>query len=420
MTGIFDVLDDWGLSNDNVNLNKYNKKNFRSITEDIERSYANLQPDYTLGKIHLGITDSIKYMESSKDLSGLAIPLLSSQQMWLPDPTYSFFSIESLDIWGKMPDSGSKYFSNTPSIHTNWVNYWGTKKDNRVEYLEERLPGILENMKKIRTLAEHQAVYLYPWELVVKENLKDMKDAVNSLRKHEIFDSISTKYTQQNYNLGPRLGAIGITLTEDHNTTGLKAGENLWIGDKTPVLVCGLLNTMLTEQFGANFLSPLSGDRLVHDFIRSGGESSPQTMDVSNSLKFPNLSNAVWEDIVAIRKDSETLALFRDIIKDASYIDEEKGLEAIKLRLDEAIAKIKEDKSLWKVAEGAYSELAIGAFGGFLSCLGAGSNVSDSMLGGVTGAGVTFLWKLYKGYADSENRDARTRVDLLMKINNKL
>ena len=47
----------------------------------------------------------------------------------------------------------------------------------------------------------------------------------------------------------------------------------------------------------------------------------------------------------------------------------------------------------------------IGAFGGFLSCLGAGSNVPDSMLGGVTGAGVGFLWKLYKGYADVESKE---------------
>lgn len=420
MSGIYDVLESWDLTKNDIDVGKYSKSNLRKISDEIEQCYMGTNLNHVLGRVHVGITDSIRYMETNVNISNLAIPLLCFQQVWLPDPIFSFFSLSSLDVWERMPDSGSKYFSNSPSISANWKNYWSTPKEDRLDYLKKNLPPILKRLQDIRGLIEGKAIYLYPWELLVKSNLKNMKEAVTSLRSHNIFKEISTRYTQDKYNLGPRLGSVGIKLQKDHPQTGLKAGTNLWIGDKTPILVTGLLNTMLTEVFGATFIASLQGDRVIHDFIRSGGFSEPSVVGVADSIKLPKFSNALWDDIIAIRRDSETLAILREIVKDASQVDEERALNSIRERLEDIIVKINEDKSLWNVVKGSSTELVISAMGGFISSAVTGTPVPLSAIGGVLGAGVPFLWQLYKGFGDKEYSQARQRVDLLTRIKDKI
>jgi hypothetical protein len=420
VSGIYDILNSWDLTKTEIDLNIYNKADFKKISDEIESNYFNFSPNQVLGRVHMGITESINYMETDTKLSRLAIPLLCFKQVWLPDPFYSFFSIDSLNVWEKMPDSGSRYFSRTPTIHTKWSNYWGTSKDERIDYLKKRLPVIISKLHSVRQLVEEDAICLYPWELIVNNKFKKMKETVNTLRNHEIFEQISTQLSQDKYNLGPRLGGMGIQLTNDHTFTGLKAGTKLWLGDKTPVLVCGIINTMLTEIFGASFIASLDGDRLIHDFIRSGGFINPNIVSVAESINLPKFSEAMWEDIIAIRKSSETLAIFREIVKDASQVNEEYALDSIKERLEDVIVKIKEDKPLWNTVKGSSTGLVIGALGGFISSAVTGTTLPLSALSGGVGAGVSFLWELYRGFSDTKNSEARKRVDLLTRVKDKI
>lgn len=127
----------------------------------------------------------------------------------------------------------------------------------------------------------------------------------------------------------------------------------MWFVDKTPVAVAGVLNLMFSTELGAHLLPDLAGDRDVFDFIRSGGQPVP-----------PEFRVARLDDLLAIRRDSEALAVVRQIVQDASFVQEERALESLSHRLDEAAARIREDKSIWNVAKGAGSEFSLAILGG--------------------------------------------------------
>ncbi len=420
MAGIYDVLDKWGLSESNVDLRIYNKSDLQKIAYDIAFNYVGVHPDHELGRVHTGITDAVRYMESDQNPSSLAIQVLSFEQVWLPDPIYSFLGHDSIDAWSKLPDSGATFFTTSLGPHVSWTNYWKSDRQERTDRLLKSLPPVLKRLNDIRGLVEQGVIYLYPWELLLNKNANKMRDVVVELRSRDIFEGITTRYPQEQYNLGPRLGSIGIQMPHGDPTHGLKPGTKLWIEDKTPVLVCGLLNAMLSETFGASFLPSLAGDRPIHDYIRSGGCDNPEIVRIAKSVTLPKFSEAVWEDIVAIRQHSETLALLREIIKDAASVDEERALESIRARLEECRAKLLEDTSLWKVVQNSSVDFTVSAFGGFIAAEAAGGHLPLTITSSAASAGVSFLWQLYKGTTRKESREARQRVDVLTRIMHKL
>jgi hypothetical protein len=415
MKDIYFVLDSWGLLKEDVNLKIYSNRELLQVGREIESCYSEASKQM-LGRAHLGVTRSIRYVEGNELLSSIAVPLLTFNQIWLPDPIYSFFTRQSFEAWKLMPDSGSRFFTKQPSIHTAWTTYWGCSHENRNDYLLKTLPGILNRMKIIRPLVNDKVIFLWPWELLVNNCYKEMKESIQILEKSQIINVITKKYNQNEYNLGPRIGSIGVELSSNDSIHGLKAGTKMWLGDTIPVLVYGLLNTMVSEYFGANFISELPGDRIVHDFIRSGGNIEPPSMELGKHVALPRFTEAIWDDIIAIRKDSESLSLLRNIISDASNLDEEFSMESIKDRISDVINKINCEKSIWKVVKDGTSEVIIGAFGGFITMAVSGTTIPLSTVGAGAGSGLAFLWQLYKGLGNKNFREARKRVELYTKI----
>lgn len=419
MNNIFQLLDIWGLLEPNINLNKYSKKDIIAISEEINGLYDDIH-FHSLGRAHIGVTDSIRYVEGNSNISSLAIQLLLFNQIWLPDPVFSFLSLEADLGWGIMPDSGSKYFTQLPNAHVQWNSYWNTSLDQRKDRLLRVLPMRLERLRRLRPLYEDGIIAIYPWERLANKYQKQMHSTVKEILKHEIVNTISTKFLQDQYNLGARLGNLGIKLNGDLPKYGLKSGAPMWIGDKTPVIALGVLNTLITETLGASFIAEKPGDRLIHDFIRSGGYIEPPAVGIVNSILMPRLSEAVWEDIVYIRKDSESLKLLRTIVNEAQNIEEIKGLESIKDKISNVQENIKKENSIWKLVGGNTTEVMIGGIGGFLSSLASGTPADQSALGAGVGAGLTFIWQLFKSFGDINYQDKKKRIELLTRINNRL
>lgn len=182
----------------------------------------------------------------------------------------------------------------------------------------------------------------------------------------------------------------------------------MWFVDKTPVAVAGVLNLMFSTELGAHLLPDLAGDRDVFDFIRSGGQPVP-----------PEFRVARLDDLLAIRRDSEALAVVRQIVQDASFVQEERALESLSHRLDEAAARIREDKSIWNVAKGAGSEFSLAILGGgALAGPIQGMPLKIAALATAIGGAGALLSKLYSGIR--ERAAADRRAELLIRIRDKI
>jgi hypothetical protein len=420
MSKIYDVMDRWGLSDSNFNIELYTKSDLQKIAMEIQLSYVNVSHNQELGRGHLGITESVHYMENGIPLSTVALPLLTFKQLWMPDPLYSLLSYDSIDSWEMMPDSGGKYFTALPGPTVSWRNYWRSPKEQRIDRLKSALSAILPMMNALRELVQDGVVIFYPWELLVRKNYRNMREASDILNEKGLTEIIATRYPQEQYNLGVRVGSIGIKSGPGPQGMGLKPGTNMWFKDKTPVLVCGILNTMLSDNFGANFIPSLPGDRIVHDYVRSGGYDNPVSSPISNMVKMPKLSNAVWEDIVAIRRDSETLSELRVILKDSESVEEQHALDSIRERLEKFQERMRNDTSLWKVVKEDSIGFTITALGGFLSSIAGGTNVPLSVASGTAGAGLGFLWQLYSGLKNPKYLEAKKRIDVMTRIIDKV
>lgn len=269
----------------------------------------------------------------------------------------------------------------------------------------------------MRPLIESGAVRLFPWELLIKKNTRHLREGVEKLQlQPELLEKVSTTFSQSQYNLGIKVGAIGIKMQSDPSGI-LPPGAELWLVDKIPILFYGLLNTIYAEQLGANYTPDLPGDRVIHDYIQSGGELSPTTREI-NTIQLPMFSEALWPDIVAIRKDSELVNILREIINDAANIQEEKSIASISQRLEEAALKIKEDTSIAKLVQGKTIEYSIAGFGGFLSAAITGASSSTAAEAGFATAAGSLLWSLYTG-TKGQNQ-ARSRLKLILNINQRL
>ncbi len=112
---IYVVIDKWDLDKNAINLKKYSRTNLSLLASDISHLYKD-NIVFSFGRSHLSIYDAIKNIEQPQYLPNLALPLLISKQIWLPDPLYSMLSIETKPIWHRLPEGGANNYSNTPLI----------------------------------------------------------------------------------------------------------------------------------------------------------------------------------------------------------------------------------------------------------------------------------------------------------------
>lgn len=415
---VYDLIDDWGLNKKGFSFKKYTRSQISEIASSITSIYSG-KIELGIGRKHLSLNDSINAMEGVKPLSNLAVPLLFSRQIWLPDPLYSVLSLHSKSVWKRLPESGPVNFNGNPGPYLNWENYWSTKTSDRINYLDSVVPSIVTNLLKIKPLVQSGSICLFPWENILKDSIGDMKNSILALQENtEVLDVIRRKYRQHEYSIGARLGPIGATVGANP-PDGLKEGDPMWIGDPANVIYGGMLNTMLTSSLSADFINRLKGDRLVHDFIRSGGDYTP-VVENKSYIELPNLNRAVWEDIVAIKQDSELVDLLSNLIEDCKYIDTHDAALAIKSELMDIERKLKSDLSIMKLVSNPLAELSVGTMAGVTGGVLSGGEPFPALVASGVGSVSAFLLKLASAHQSDERRSLKVQKDVICRISNEI
>jgi len=180
------------------------------------------------------------------------------------------------------------------------------------------------------------------------------------------------------------------------------------------------VNTLVTSLLKSDMYAKLPGDRLIHDYIRSGGIITPSQNLFKIEKEIPDLKTAVWEDIVAIKKDSELLNKMKDLIIKFSFGDDDHYNQNVKDELIEIAREISDSKDLMKYFKGPLVKLAIGTLSGSIAsvALGADSSLAIKTTAIVTGS--TFLYSLISDFFKKENVEKRKRKDVILKIVNKI
>ncbi len=417
---IYDVINKWNLNKEKLNFNRYTRRAISAIANDVQACYQGNLPPLT-GRFHQSLTTATEIVENRKPIEELAWPLLYSKQLILPDPLYSVLSPKANSTWSRLPESGCQGFSDTPCIYSQWKTYWSTPFNGSIEYLNGTVPSLVAQLMKLKPLVEAGFILLQPWELAVDPEIASIKEAVRDLRKQtNIINEVTQRFKQSEYNLGVRLGAISITAKENCPATGLKKGDALWVGDKTEILVMGLVHSLLASQYHSNFVETLPGDRVVFDFVRTGGVLRPAMQNLSGVVKIPNLANALWPDIVAIKKDSELLNKLQERISDLACCDNDDQLEVVRDRLAELQSQLTNDAAFTKSRKLPISELIVSSAVGAASNMITGAELITAALASTLTAGTMFTHKLISEYFDKENHSARKRRDLIVRINSRI
>lgn len=417
---IYEVMSNWGLDGGSIDFRRYTRTAISAMANDIERCYQGNVPAKA-GRFHQSLATAMEIVENRKPIEGLALPLLYSKQLILPDPLFSVLSPRANSTWNRLPEGGCQGFAQTPCISSAWKSYWSTKIDSRVEYLNNTVPPLVAQLMKLKRLVDAGFVLLQPWELAVQAEIAYIRDTVWELRKQtSLVKEVTQRFKQPDYNLGVRLGAMSIIANEDCPATGLKKGDSLWVGDQTQVLVMGLVHSIVASRYHSNFVETLPGDRVVFDFVRTGGVLRPAMQDLSGAVKVPNLASALWPDIVAIRKDSELLARLQEGISELAYCDDNAKLEIIRANLAEVQAQLTKDAAFGKGLKFPISELIVSSAAGVASNLVTGSELKIAAVAAAVTAGAGFIHKLTSEYFDKENRAARKRRDLVVRINTRI
>jgi hypothetical protein len=345
----------------------------------------------------------------------MALPAMLFERLWLPDPIYSFFSIDSKKAWEMLPESGSNYFVDGKTPYTDFTSFWSVPTDQRTAALQSTLPRLLARVRELKPLIDIGAIGFYPWEPLLLKKAGEMREACNRLAKSNIVNSLTQKFLQDNYSLGPRLGAMGVKFSTPPPGSQFKAGDPLWLVEKRPILLLGFLNAAYSHETSAAFLPEKTGDRIVYEFIRSGGNVDGTSFSITSKIELPRFSRAVWADIVSIRKSSSALAELRSIVRDAGGVSEEKSLPAIRDRLEKASGKLKEDSSLLKATQGSLVDVAINT-----SITGVGGYIVaglDASLIATLGAGVaTLICSYCRAHWDRKRKSAREAAELLINV----
>jgi hypothetical protein len=119
---IYDVIENWGLNAESLDFGRYSRTTISAIANDVQDCYQRNVPGQT-GRFHHSLATATEIVEGRKPIEELALPLLYSKQLVLPDPLYSALSPTANSTWHRLPESGCQGFSDTPCIYSHWKTY---------------------------------------------------------------------------------------------------------------------------------------------------------------------------------------------------------------------------------------------------------------------------------------------------------
>ncbi|MGF6648376.1 hypothetical protein P3T24_000874 [Paraburkholderia sp. GAS33] len=417
---IFGVIEKWDLDRPNLDFNKFSRKATGQMADDIQNCYLKALPP-SVGRFNQSLFTATEIVESRKRAEELALPLLFSKQVMLPDPLYSLLAPRASALWKRLPESGNKSYSKVPPIFSPWKNYWSTDIPERFAFLNSTLPPLVAQLIKLRPLIDAGHIVLQPWEVAVEPEVELLRKSVVDLQKKpDVIKEITQRFEQAKYSAGVRLGPIGLEVAEDSPSQGLLKGDPMWFGDKAEILVMGLIHSIVASKYSSSFLDTLPGDRLVYDYVRTGGILKPKTDQIVSSIQVPNLSEALWDDIVAIKNDSELLNQLKNTIAEVAYCNDDDQKVLIKEEIASIASKLKTETSLKKYAKFSVSDFGVGLITGTVSNAMTGSTTAIAATAAAVSTGMSFGYKLVSEYFGAENKSLRRRRDVIVRINHKL
>lgn len=348
---MFDVLDAWNLLEEGIDLGRYSIGDWKRIEEALARVPDG---DPILGAVHIGITDGIAISEGNESVARLASYALAYETVWLPDPVFSFVSHEARKAFSLLPEAGGTFFDDKPGIEIHWKNLWMAKPGERRALTQTQLGPILRQMRELRSLAELGAVRFFRWEKLLFSNRDALRPVAKALADDPNVQQLTQRVPQIEYSLGARVGRFGVEAGEPFTGPGPhpKKGEPMFFVDKMPMVLSALLNASVSTRLSASFAPSAKGDRMLYDCLVSGGHVDATPTSLATDLQLPRFADAVVDDLVAIRRDSEAVTVFRHILRDAAGITEDAAIPSIEARLRESARRLREDASLWKAVGG--------------------------------------------------------------------
>ena len=419
---LLDVLDAWELLREDVDLSSYSMIDWKKIEEALVR----VEPGKpALGAVHLGLTDGIAASEGADPFSGIAPYALTFETVWLPDPMYSFLTHDAAKAFRLLPESKGTFFDEKPGAQLDWRNLWMANPQDRRAHARAQLPAILQRLQELRPLVELGAVRFFRWEPLLHKQRDALRKVAIGLSTDSDVKKLTERVPQIEYALGARAGRIGIQASNDFTGPGNhpKKGDELHFANKLPMVLSALLNTSVSTTLSSSFAPAKRGDRMLYDCFVSGGRVDAQPTTLVPDLRLPRFAEAVQADLVAIRRDSETLRVFREALRDAGGVTESAALPAIEDRLRQAAAKLYEDASLRKAVgdksvDGTIASLVTGV------ATYAFEHAADVKEGGLAAviAAVAFLATLLPPVirGSGERAARRERAELVVRVADRL
>lgn len=403
-----DVLDAWDLLAPDPPVNRLSLGEWEQIGEAIQRTYV-VPEQAVLGSLALGLFEGAGFSDGRQPLAKIAPHALVTERVWLPDPLYSALSPEASRLSAQfgVPEpftSNGTYIQALPSYCV-----WNAPTAERLALLRARMPATLARIQQLRPLIACGAIRLSPWEHSARRYEELILRAVSAIQEHSGTRQITEQYRQDQYTLGIYFGGMGFA-------TG---GAPAWFSTKRPMVVYGALNATYAADLGASFLSLQEGDREVFDFITAQGHFSRPGPAVASMVDLPDFSAALLPDIVAIRNDSESLSLLREVMTKAAEMDEIQATQAIESRLREVAEKIKEETGLWRTVKGQATQLSVGV----LAALGLGQATGAEplvVIGSATAGALPGVVALFQAVREAKRRAGRGRAELLIRIAEKM
>ena len=429
---IYDVLDGWDLLDEESDLSKYGLSDWRDIDRALFDIYEH-EFSACLGSSFLGANLTTRFAEGLAPPETIAASVLAFETVWLFDPIYSLVSDAAAEAWNLLPERNADYFGKGPHVYVDWRPLGHQRKHDRREFLLREIPPRIRRLRELRPLFQAGAINFISWERLLLKHRARLKASVDSLRASA--EPVVTRHPQDKYNLGFRLPSIRIQLSGDMPQHGLPKGADLHLMDRTHVLLYGLMNTLISSQSGAVLTPELQGDSELYEFVMSGLNPTPARATVSQRIELPRLSEAVWDDLVLIRKDSAALATLRELVRQAATAEEAAVLGSLRARLDGAAEEIQRESGLRPFFKAGSVRLGMDAIKGVTSRLagtvtagavvgGAAGGLAGAIIGaaagGVGGAATGFLLELATRAFDKTHQVEKARAELFVRISQKL
>lgn len=431
MSTIYDVINEWDLFTADDAFEKLQLSDWGQIDRALKNIYDGEFPG-RLGSCFVGAHLATQLSDGAVGPEALSAPALAFDTVWLFDPLYSLISNAASEVWNLLPERNANYFGGGPHIHIQWRPLGHQQKDDKRKFLLREIPPRLKRLRELQPLYESGAIKFLSWEALLLKHKEQLKSSIENLRPAST--KFEMKHPQDAYNLGFRLSPIRLQVS---NLPGqrLAPGTDLHFVDRTPILLYGLMNTLISTRCGAILQPELAGDADLYEFVMSGLNPTPDRVALSERIELPRFSQAVWSELATIRKDSEALAMLRDLVREAANSEETRILSDIRSRLETAAEKIRHEDGLGRFFETGGVRFGIDTVKGMSSAL-ASTVVAGAAAGGIVGgpagagvgaiggaiagAGTDFLIKLATRSFDKAYVAKRNRAELFVRIAERL